>query len=300
MMASAGLLAILLPGIYQPGEPNPSAPASMMDPAPPVMTLRDALDQRLVSVEPVSLGGHSGECVSLQVQNHSLRPMTLLLPAGTVFAPANDEDQSLVVPVERQLALSGRATESLPAVAFCTEMSDSSPAEASGFGLSKTTNPLLDSMFGYLALHPSLASYPDVLQNGIWAITDNSDVGSIFAEGQPEVTAFREWICKLTGRDNVWYNTVLDTRLDEERRIVRTAVSVQGQVMLNRRESLTLQGHVENELGEVVWSFERATRMPAGTARFRFSLEVEGWQSGGYAVVYKSGEEEIIRQEFRI
>jgi len=202
--------------------------------------------------------------------------------------------------VERQLALSGRSSETLPAAAFCTEMGDASPAEEGGFALGRTANPLLDSLFGYLALHPSLASEHNVLQNAIWAITDNSDVGSIYAEGQPEVTKFREWICKLTGRENVWYNTVLDTRLDEERRIVRTAVSVQGQVMLNRRESLTLQGHVENEQGEVVWSFERANRLPAGTLRFRFSLEVEGWQSGGYALVYKSGTEEIIRQEFRI
>lgn len=289
MMASAGLLAILMPGIYQPVEPELA-----------VLTLGEALDQRLVSVEPVSLGGHSGDCVALHIQNHSMRPMTLSLPAGTVFEPANGEDQSLVVPVERQLALSGRSSETLPAAAFCTEMGDASPAEEGGFALGRTANPLLDSLFGYLALHPSLASEHNVLQNAIWAITDNSDVGSIYAEGQPEVTKFREWICKLTGRENVWYNTVLDTRLDEERRIVRTAVSVQGQVMLNRRESLTLQGHVENEQGEVVWSFERANRLPAGTLRFRFSLEVEGWQSGGYALVYKSGTEEIIRQEFRI
>jgi len=289
MMASAGLLAILMPGIYQPVEPELA-----------VLTLGEALDQRLVSVEPVSLGGHSGDCVALHIQNHSMRPMTLSLPAGTVFEPANGEDQSLVVPVERQLALSGRSSETLPATAFCTEMGDASPAEEGGFALGRTANPLLDSLFGYLALHPSLASEHNVLQNAIWAITDNSDVGSIYAEGQPEVTKFREWICKLTGRENVWYNTVLDTRLDEERRIVRTAVSVQGQVMLNRRESLTLQGHVENEQGEVVWSFERANRLPAGTLRFRFSLEVEGWQSGGYALVYKSGTEEIIRQEFRI
>jgi|GEM_PF-2528143 len=289
MMASAGLLAILMPGIYQPVEPELA-----------VLTLGEALDQRLVSVEPVSLGGHSGDCVALHIQNHSMRPMTLSLPAGTVFEPANGEDQSLVVPVERQLALSGRSSETLPAAAFCTEMGDASPAEEGGFALGRTANPLLDSLFGYLALHPSLASEHNVLQNAIWAITDNSDVGSIYAEGQPEVTKFREWICKLTGRENVWYNTVLDTRLDEERRIVRTAVSVRGQVMLNRRESLTLQGHVENEQGEVVWSFERANRLPAGTLRFRFSLEVEGWQSGGYALVYKSGTEEIIRQEFRI
>jgi len=289
MMASAGLLAILMPGIYQPVEPELA-----------VLTLGEALDQRLVSVEPVSLGGHSGDCVALHIQNHSMRPMTLSLPAGTVFEPANGEDQSLVVPVERQLALSGRSSETLPATAFCTEMGDASPAEEGGFALGRTANPLLDSLFGYLALHPSLASEHNVLQNAIWAITDNSDVGSIYAEGQPEVTKFREWICKLTGRENVWYNTVLDTRLDEERRIVRTAVSVRGQVMLNRRESLTLQGHVENEQGEVVWSFERANRLPAGTLRFRFSLEVEGWQSGGYALVYKSGTEEIIRQEFRI
>jgi len=289
MMASAGLLAILMPGIYQPVEPELA-----------VLTLGEALDQRLVSVEPVSLGGHSGDCVALHIQNHSMRPMTLSLPAGTVFEPANGEDQSLVVPVERQLALSGRSSETLPAAAFCTEMGDASPAEEGGFALGRIANPLLDSLFGYLALHPSLASEHNVLQNAIWAITDNSDVGSIYAEGQPEVTKFREWICKLTGRENVWYNTVLDTRLDEERRIVRTAVSVQGQVMLNRRESLTLQGHVENEQGEVVWSFERANRLPAGTLRFRFSLEVEGWQSGGYALVYKSGTEEIIRQEFRI
>jgi hypothetical protein len=289
MLACTGLLAMLLPGICQTQEP-----------LPPTLTLQEALDRRLVSVEPVSLGGHSGECVSLQLQNHSLRPMTLLLPAGTVFEPADGDDQSLVVPVERQLALSGRASEMLPAAAFCTEMGDASPAEESGFALARTANPLLDSLFGYLAAHPELASNADVLQNAIWAITDHTDVGSIFADGQPEVAAFREWICKLTGRENVWYNTVLDTRLDQERRIVRTAVSVQGQVMLNRREALNLQGHVENELGQVVWTFERANRLPAGTLRFRFWLEVEGWESGGYAVVYKNGEEEVIRQEFQI
>jgi len=289
MMASTGLLAMLLPGNRSPQAP-----------LPPTMTLQEALDQRKVTVDAVSLGGHSGECVALHVENLSLSPMTLVLPAGTVFEPLDADDQTLVVPVERQLALSGRASETLSAAAFCTEMGDASPAEESRFALSRAANPLLDSLFDYLATHQDLAADTELMQTAIWAITNNGDISAIYSEEQPGAKAFREWICKLTGRENVWYNTVQSTRLDEERRIVRTAVSVQGQVMLNRRESLTLLGHVENAQGEVVWNFERATRMPAGTLRFRFWLQVEGWASGSYSVVYKSGDEEIVRQEFQI
>ncbi len=290
LMATAGLLALLLPSNRQ----NP-------DPQLAVLTLQEALDQQKISVEAVSLGGNSAECVALHIQNHSLRPMTVILPEGTLFEPANAEDQSLVVPVQRLMALSGRSTESLNIAAYCSEIEDRSPAEETTFTLSRSANPHLDSLYRYLALHPRLTSSPDLLQSAIWAITDDADVGSIYDESlSDEVPAFREWICALLGKEDVWYNTILETRLDEERRIVREALSVQGEFTLNRRQPTVLQGHVEDEHGEVVWFFDQTNSLPAGMLRFRFALEVEGWDSGNYAVVYKAGSEELIRREFRI
>jgi hypothetical protein len=277
----------------------------LLDPSPAAdplaeFILQDALERGVLDLEASASGHFMGESVALTLRNPSAKPMRVRVPAGTAFRPEDDGEQTLIAPFDQYLVLDGTAEQRLAFRAFCSEMGDTGPRAKGSMALGRSAQPLLDSLYGYLNRHTDLHQHEDVLQSAIWAITDGADLGAVFLDGNSEVEALRAWLSRLLGVENTWYGTILRTRMDAERRIVREALRVQGQLQLQRTEPTELRGYVLNSEGQVEWAFNRSTTLPAGRVRFRFELEVEGWEPGTYAVVYRSGEEELIRREFTL
>jgi len=276
--------------------PTPDAPGK-------TMTLKEAIDSKIVTVEAVSLGGHQGKCVELKVINPKTKKFSISVPAGTLFDPADEGEQSLVLPEERMLSLNGKATQRFKIDGFCTEASDMSPSSGGMFTLNNYRKPAMDSVFAFLDAHPKLAKNEDLIQQTIWAITDGESVSSIYSDDDAthkEAAALRALVCRVTGQENVWYNTRENVTVDHNNYIVSQPVAINGQLEIKLEQRSTIQGVVQNAEGEEMWVNTNSFEMPRGNIKFSFQVEIAGWEPGTYYVVYHINEEEVLRQEFQV
>ena len=268
-------------------------------------TLDEAVASHLISVQAVSLGGYVGEVVELVVQNPGRKAMQITVPIGTAFYPEDSKDQTLILGGEQRLALNGRPEQRFTLSAFCTEASDLSPQEGGHFVIQPYQAGAiqarkLDSLFDFVQQTPSVMNDPFALQSAVWAITDSSGVSSIYNDDLSSIKALRDFVCQLLKVEDVWYNTDLDLALNEHRQIVSETMRVNGFLRMTNEARTTLHGRIEDNEGGVIWDFERDTQLPAGTVKFRFELEVTGWEAGEYFVVYSNAKSEVLRQGFRV
>jgi len=266
------------------------------------ISLEQAIADGKISAEVVSLGGHSGTCAKLIVTNLKGKSMNIEVPAGTLLEPEDAADQTLIVTETRMLALKQSRKSYFKLDGFCTEASDSSPSEGSMFALNATKDEKLVKLMDYLQTKPELLKNEDLIQHTVWAITnDNSGVSSIHDREHAEETArLRELVCEMTGKENVWYNTSTKISQDEARMIVLDPIAISGELNIVLDAPKTMKGEVVNEQNEVVFKQSNDAKLPAGNVSFWFKLEVRGWEPGKYAVVYTSGSETMLRQEFEI
>jgi hypothetical protein len=140
----------------------------------------------------------------------------------------------------------------------------------------------------------------EIIQDAIWAVTDGESVAAINMQNDKE-KSLREFICEVTGQENVWYE--LDRNYEEttSREIIPVTKEVFGNIAYEVRQTgkVVLQvakvdGHVIRELGG---------GMPisrTGSYEFHFSMKVQGWEEGTYFVQLKIGESIFHKVAFEV
>lgn len=269
-------------------------------PGPKTMPLEQAVAEGKVAVEWVALGGHSGACTKLTVTNLNTKKINIQLDAGTLLYPDDEGDQTLITTQERILALDKSGKRSMKLDGFCTEASDRSPGSGSHFAVKPLEDEKLLQLMAYLEGKRALLANDDLIQQAVWAVTDQEDISSIYDPGNKDAAALRKFVCDLTGQEDVWYNTQVLIREDGDRRIVRDPQIVSGELAIRTEAQLTMTAVVMNESGEVIYNKPGTTNLPKGNVNFGFSIQVDGWSPGTYAVVYSAGSKTMLRKAFTI
>ena len=264
------------------------------------MPLEQAIAQNLVTAEVVSVGGYSGDCVRLKLENQTNKNLEIVVDAGTLLYPSDEGDQTLLVPEQQILALQKEDGHRYKLDGYCTEQSDKAPAEGSSFAIGATKNKQLQKLANYLNAHPEVLQYEDAIQSAVWAITDSASISAIYEEDKQAVADLRKEVCKITGRPNVWYNTKTRQRMQGDRAIITEPMQVSGELTITSDRNMSVTSYVLNEDNEVMLARENATRLPAGRANFTFNLFVMGWAEGDYKVIYVNQRDTVLKQPFRI
>ncbi len=68
-------------------------------------SLVELLEQGKVKLQPVGLGGHSGDCLRVDVHNASSTAISTSIPPGWIFVSESNSVQDLLVVREEVLAL---------------------------------------------------------------------------------------------------------------------------------------------------------------------------------------------------
>jgi len=262
--------------------------------------LQEAIDNKLVEAQLTGLGGYSGDCVRLKLTNNTNKNLELMLPEGTLLHPDDPGDQTLLMPEQQILALEKSDRHSYKLPGYCTEASDASPAEGSGFAMAAATNKTMAALAAYINEHPELLKYDDAVQSAVWAVSNNHGVSSIYEPDAPAVNELRAKVCELTGKRNVWYNTRTNRRMLGDRTIVSDPVEVNGRLTLTSDKPMKVTSKVINDKNEVMFDMGDARNFRKGTANFTFRIQVKGWAEGTYHVVYLNQADTVLKQPFLI
>jgi len=272
----AGLLLLLCGGLY----------AFQLYTSEPVdLTLEEALAKKMVSCKIASTGAYSGESVSLTITNLSASNLNISIPNGTVFKPAEEGDQDLIIASDKVLAINGKATSTSILDGFCMEASDHSPQADNGMKLSKTSNANLQALTQFL----NKKGYDEnTIQQAVWVVSDGQSISYVDNE-DVKAKELRTFLSTLTKQPDPWYETEQKIAVTEERVIESKPVSVNGKIQFVSDGKIKIHEVVKNAYGKVMDTSEELEFPKQGKWNYQFTLTVEGWEKGNYTVFVMNG-----------
>ena len=275
-----------------------AALAFVVNPNPGIeeLVLNAAIAAGDVTAEVSSNGKYSGRSVNLKLTNTTSKKLTIRVPAGTAYAPANDDEQTLFQMEDEFIVLEPKATKFHMIAAFCSESSDGVPTEGSNFKITTPKNKKLDELAAYVkGKNIPKTSY----QEAVWAVSDNYPVSTIEAN-TPESKAFRQYVADLTGQTNTWYTATQNYSVNAQRRIVPLPTIVKGQVEFPSDGVSVIKQEVVDKDGVVRFEMPPATPKKSAKCTMDFSVKVVGWEKGDYTLRIVMNDVELKAYPFTI
>lgn len=261
----------------------------------PPQSLEAAIKSGKVDVTVHSNEERSYRKVFITVKNLSASPQRVLVPAGTLYTPDEDDEQELIQLNDEILVLKGREENTFEIKTYCTEASDRCPDGT--FKLGKNSNDKLVKLIDYIHKNPLVE---DGIQDAVWAISDNESVSNVPGGSEPQ-NEFREFLAGLTGQENTWYSSPQQYDVDPYGNINRETVHITGDLAFTADKAMRVHEEIQNAEGETLISSDRHFQLRGGNVRYQFSIHVKGWEKGTYFVkVINDQNEEIVTREFQV
>jgi hypothetical protein len=256
----------------------------------------DAIKNNQIQFTAISNGTHSGGSIIIEIEKLK-NIKSIIIPSGTRFKSEFDEDQDLINIDDEIIVLNSNSTKHT-LNGFCVQQHNMSPTNESQFTISKETNENLVETAKYLN---KKGFSDDIKQTTLWCVSNKADVSGIYQNGNKQVEKLREYVCSLTGKENVWYNSNPTYSIDENRNIIQETTKIEGLLSYTVTRTGNMKMEVCKENGEVLRTLGGSTPISnLGEYRFNFSVKVKGWKSGKYSVQLKIGDEVIHKEVFEI
>ncbi|TNE55082.1 MAG: hypothetical protein EP338_05050 [Bacteroidetes bacterium] len=260
------------------------------------LDLHEAIAQNVISWQGLATGNYDGESIKAKIKNLSRKKVRILIPAGTYFRAEATDEQNLVTTEDLIVELNPSSGSSKVLNGFCFNASKRCPGEGKAFTPEKKTNEELVALTKFLK---GKKYDNDVLQSAVWTISDRRSISSVYGKDQDAILALREELSKITGLKNPWYSSPERRSLDRNRNINRETVMVHGDIRFECPEGAKVHQEIRDAAGNVKAKDEE-TPLRAGNVRYRFNVQVRGWERGTYFVKLMNGDQELVSREFEI
>lgn len=267
-------------------------------PEPDTISLREAIDKKMISVDATSLGGYSGECVQLDVVNTSGKKINVVIPSGGVFHPADEGMQDIFVVTDQVLALQKGQKLPFKVKGYCCQASDRSPSGGIGFSFEQSSNPALLELAKFM----NGKTFSDgVSQEAVWCVSDGNSVSGIYNEEGSPTNDLRKEVCRITKQKDVWFSKRSNHTIAEDGFINSDPVSVEGMIEFRTEAPMDITALIKSGNGSNDYKLPGSMHVPrAGKFAYDFNLRVKGWEKGKYEVVINGGDKVLLVQEFEI
>lgn len=258
------------------------APSSTFD-------LKDALQQKLVSITVAGTGGHMGSCLTLTCKNLRGKFLRLRIPQGQFMEPSDSTFQTLVVAEEQTVALGTKTPAQISLSTFCAQAGDRSPASGAAFIVGAMAPEQLCKLLKFIAEKGKAGS--SAAQTAVWCFTNGESLGSI---DDPELTKFA---AELLGKNVPGYKIkrqTVEIIPGEHARLGKAlVVEANYQYTLEKDEKLLI--NLLQADGKLVKLISKEETLKAGEHRSGIHLEVWNLPPGKYIVRIQTKDGRVIK-----
>ncbi|HRH69706.1 MAG TPA: hypothetical protein PLB89_09395 [Flavobacteriales bacterium] len=244
------------------------------------------------------LGGHTAECLVVELTNRTDRPIRTTIPAGWLMQNADPEAQDLMIVDHRTIELAPHATQRVNCKAYCVESSDSSPQA----GVQLYSKGLAQPTWVKLAEHLVKNNVDeDDVQAAVWAVANDHDIAAIGADDVQKNRPLRKFVAELTGRKVPWYGKNYAPPTQEGRVFSDAPTSVHGEIdfALNTNGVVTVLVH--DATGRLMHTIGKDRYLGPGQYGMEVDLTVQGWPKGEYTIqFFLDGSRLLKRLEFDV
>lgn len=242
----------------------------------PILDLKDAIAQKLVSITVEGKGGHQGEALKLICKNLRGQYLRLRIPQGQLMEPADSAQQTLVVAEEVVLAVMTKTPAETALKTFCTQAGDNSPSAGSLFSVGALAPAAVCNLLKFIAEKGKTES--SEAQTAVWCLTSKQSIGSI---GDSELTKF---VADQLGKEVPGYrirHSVVETVPGRPAALGKALVIEGNFRYFLEKDEQTLMVLLD-EAGKQIKQVSKVETMKAGEHRSSLRLEVYNLDPGKY------------------
>jgi hypothetical protein len=144
------------------------------------LSIRDAINAKQITATFTSKGGHSGDCVSLGIQNLSSDTISLYLEGGEKLFCDDTTCQNILVAENYHFNIPPKEKKSLSIRGFCCALHKHSPPLGKTFKNKTNDNEGLIELGRFLATHSEIPN--NAMQDAVWVISDEQDISTIYGQ----------------------------------------------------------------------------------------------------------------------
>ncbi len=259
-------------------------------------SLVELLEQGRIELSPRGLGGHSGECLKVDVKNRAASRIRTSIPAGWVFVSQVEGVQDLIVVREEAIALAPNGQTTVTCRAFCCEASNSGPSENEAY---RKGHPAPEKLATLARFVDSLGYDDGIVQSAIWVLSDGHDIGSLGALDSSANDTLRNKLSALSGQPAPRYSV----RYAEDERMACSGrpASISRIVSVARGVPDRLTIVVRSDGGRLIEVIKQRMPIDAGRTLVPVELNVLNWPQGRYAIyAWTDGGTDVQRLPFTL
>ncbi len=253
--------------------------------------LVELLERGQVTLQPKGLGGHSGDCLSVDVRSTSSTPLRTSIPAGWVFVSEIPDVQDLIVVREEAIALAPHGQATVTCRAFCCEAENAGPDAGEAY---RKGHPAAKKLLALAQMVDSSDYADNLVQSAVWVLSNGHDIASLGAlDGTGEDT-LRNKLSLLSGQPAPRYtvryapseHAACSGRPESISRVI--------EFITGGAQRLTVI--VKNDAGRLMEVMYDRELMVPGEYTMPVTAHVLDWPKGRYAFYVYSDEASSVRR----
>jgi len=239
-----------------------------------------------VSVNIRSIGGYSGNCLSLQLKNNRSDTVFVRVEAGRRLDNPVETDQDILLVREEKIVLPPFAGTKRMLFGFCCQASNDAPKQDTTFGIGTMVGGNLEWLAGFID-HKKYD--PSTIQQAVWVFSDNHQLASVIAGKDPLIKELRTAMAKKTNIVLPWYD--VQYKILDSIPFSGQHTRVTGEIELTSASAGFLSINIRNEAGMLMYTVtEDENALYGSTYTVPLNIPVEHWGKGRYTVnVYIDG-----------
>jgi len=250
-----------------------------LTPLPLETDLITALNKQWVTVNAISTGGNSEECVNLEVKNISAQPLRISLAPGTLFNTLDNDNQDILVTRPSEFVVNKGTPVIAKAYGFCCQADKGLSNPGDELTLTACTDEKLLS----LAKHLSTTAYdPALQQHAVWAVSDKHSVGGILNDNRTQCNSLRTFTAGLLGQPVPTYDVDYGYELNTP--FIYAPKTLKGTMNYRIAQTGKASLHLYDPNGKLFQTFFEDRTMSSGFYTQRFSYTATDMEAGEYQV----------------
>jgi hypothetical protein len=267
---------------------------------PKTLSFEEVILNPNFTVSILSNGKYSGKSIQLKIVSKNKKDVLVMIPAGTLFYTSDEGEQILITTDEEMLAVTKMRTKNKTLDGYCTESSDRAPSSEKTMTFKFCENEKLLTLVNFINENPALEH--DNIQEAVWCITNNNSISNIFTDKRKSVIDLKKKVAEIMGLEIPWHELKRSLGTSNDGHIMPEPVMVKGEIFFKTTKDVVLQGKIIDPENNELYTYPYTFKIPkTKSASLEFNLEVQGWGTGKYYVVYADQDgKEYLKKEFSL
>jgi len=264
------------------------------------LSIEDAIKNKVVTASIIGKGGHTGECIDLNIESLIDKDTLIRIEPGRHLVSDDTLLQDILIIKEIQVLLAAKEKKLMNIFGFCCEATNHSPYKGAKFNVGY----MPDSSFIKLAMFLSASNLPlDVMQSAVWVLSNNHTINSITNENEndkPKMKELYKLIAGVKGLDMKfpWYT--LKYKTDTARLFSNRPVKLLAEFEYSLSDPANVDLLIRDSRNVVVTNLFTDRPQNPNNYNYRFSLDVAKWPKGKYFVILYVDNQLRIKREFEL